>query len=396
VRPRRRASRIAAVGETVFATYTELARRTGAVNLGQGFPDDAPEPMVLEALRAAADGPQQYAPMRGESRLLKAISRDVGRALGRELDPFEQVLVTVGATEALFATMQALVDPGDEVLLIEPYYDAYPYMVGMAGGTPRALPMRREGERWRLDREGLTGAVNHRTRVIVVNTPHNPTGAVLGEDDLDAITAVAAAVDAVLVVDEVYEHLAFVPFPRLAARPGAWERTLSVSSIGKSFGITGWKIGWVTGPADLVAAVRAAHQWIPFAVATPLQRASATLLDWAEAEGGAPYARVRDRLRARRDALLHTLGSVGFATTTPDAGYFVVADAAPLGHHDGEALARALPETAGVVAIPMSAFVREPRDPAYAALLRSAFCKGDDAIAEAGRRLRAAPRLRLG
>jgi N-succinyldiaminopimelate aminotransferase len=385
----RRAQRVAGMGETVFATYSALARRTGAVNLGQGFPDDPPERAVQDALRSAADGPQQYAPMRGDGRLTAAVAAAVGGALERELDPAENVLATVGATEGLFATVQALVDPGADVVVVEPWYDAYPQMVAMAGGRVVAVPMRLTAGRWRLDREALAAAVGPSTRLLMVNTPHNPTGAVYDRDDLDAIVAAAVRADAVIVSDEVYEHLAFVPFTRLASRPGAWERTVTVSSIGKSFGVTGWKVGWVTGPRDLVAAVRAAHQWIPFAVATPLQRASATLLEAAASDGGASYATLRDSLRERRDRLAGHLQAIGFEVHTADAGYFVVADARPLGFPDSDALAQLLPVAAGVVAIPMGAFVAAEHRRLVAGMLRFAFCKSEDAIALAGERLRA-------
>jgi N-succinyldiaminopimelate aminotransferase len=377
------------MGETVFSIFPALARRTGAVNLGQGFPDDPPEESVIHALRAAADGPQQYAPMAGEPRLLEAIAAAQGRALGRALDPQQHVLVTVGATEALFATVQAFVDPGDEVVVVEPWYDAYPEMVRMAGGLVRGVPMRVREGRWRLDREALARAVTARTRLLMVNTPHNPTGAIYDVEDLDAIVRAAEAADALVVCDEVYEHLAFAPFPRLAGRPGAWERTLSISSIGKSFGVTGWKVGWVSGPSDLVAAVRAAHQWIPFAVATPLQRAAADLLEGAAADDGALFARVRATLVRRRDRLRELLAASGFDVHHADAGYFVLADARALGFDDDEALALALPEAAGVVAIPLGAFVSAEHRSLAAGTLRFAFCKGDDAIEEAGRRLRA-------
>jgi N-succinyldiaminopimelate aminotransferase len=375
------------MAETVFATFASLARRTGAVNLGQGFPDDPPEAWVLDALRAAADGHQQYAPMAGEPALRRAVASSAGRAIGRSVDPDTEVVVTVGATEGLFASIQALVDAGDEVVIVEPWYDAYPEMVRMAGGRPVGVPMLHDGQRWRLDRAALQAAVTPATRLIIVNTPHNPTGAVYDEADLDAIVAAARACDAVVLCDEVYEHLAFVPVARLASRPGAWERTLSISSIGKSFGVTGWKVGWVTGPAELIATVRAAHQWIPFAVATPLQRAAAALLAGAEADGGRVFARARATLLARRDLLRAGLERVGFAVDVPDAGYFVVADARTLGFSDDVALAWSLPAAAGVVAIPLRTFASDAHADRVAGRLRFAFCKREDAITLGAARL---------
>jgi N-succinyldiaminopimelate aminotransferase len=221
----------------------------------------------------------------------------------------------------------------------------------------------------------------------VVNTPHNPTGAVYDEADLDAIVAAAVRADALILSDEVYEHLSFVPFASVASRPGAWERTLCVSSIGKSFGVTGWKVGWVTGPDDLIAAVRAAHQWVTFAVATPLQRAAATLVAAATADGGRDYAALRASLEARRDRLSADLRAVGFDVHVPDGGYFVIADARPIGFDDGEALALALPDAAGVVAIPLSPFVSAEHAGLVEGMLRFAFCRGDETIDAGGSRL---------
>lgn len=386
---RRAAQRVRVHAETVFATYARLAAETGAVNLGQGFPDDPPDAHVLEALRAAADAPQQYAPLPGVRGLLEVLAAQLGERLGRTLDPRREVLVTVGATEGLFATIQALVDPGDDVVLIAPWYDAYPAMVSMAGGRTVGVAMREDDGGWRLDHDALAAAVTPRTAAIVITTPHNPTGAVLGPADLDAVVAAAERVDAVIVSDEVYEHLSFVPFTPAASRPGAWERTVSVSSIGKSFGVTGWKVGWVSGPAELVAAVRSAHQWIPFAVATPLQHAAAAVLRDEARAGGARLAAQRDRLRARRDALQAGLADAGFAVSPADGGYFLVADARPLGEVDADALARRLPFEAGVVAIPMTAFTDAATRHVAEGRLRFAFCKGVAAIDEACRRLRA-------
>ena len=386
---RRAAQRVTVYAETVFATFTRLASETGAVNLGQGFPDDPPDPLVRDALRSAADAPQQYAPLPGVRGLLAAVAASVGDRLGRTLDPQREVQVTVGATEGLFATLQAFVEPGDEVVLVAPWYDAYPAMVTMAGGRVVGVAMLDVDGAWRLDREALAAAVTPRTKAILITTPHNPTGAVLDEADLDAVVAAAERVDALIVSDEVYEHLSFVPFTPAASRPGAWERTLTVSSVGKSYAVTGWKVGWVTGPAELVATVRSAHQWIPFAVATPLQHATAAVLRGDLLVGGARLAAQRERYRARRDALYAGLTAAGFAVSRADGGYFLVADARPLGEHDGDALALRLPREAGVVAIPMTPFTDEATRQVAEGRLRFAFCKGDAAIAEASRRLRA-------
>jgi len=265
------ARRVADFRETVFAVYSRYAAEHGAIDLGQGFPSGGPPDFVREALRDAADGPQQYAPLPGDPKLRREVAFDHGRWLGRDLDPLANVQVTVGATEALFAAAQAFVEPGDEVVMFEPFYDAYPPGVTMAGGVPVYVPLRPGPDgRWTFDPAELHAAVGPRTRMIMVNTPHNPTGTVFRAAELDAVVAEADRVDALLLTDEVYEHLAFEDPVRLATRPGAWPRTLSLSSFGKSFSATGWKIGWAVGPEPRVHALRMAHQWIPFAVATPL------------------------------------------------------------------------------------------------------------------------------
>lgn len=383
----RYAQRIRAFGETVFATYTRLAQEHDAVNLGQGYPDFPPPDFVTAALRDAADGYQQYSPLEGQPELLAEIARDHGAYLGRELEPKANILVTVGATEALFATMQALVDPGDEVILFEPFYDAYPADVRMAGGTPVFVPLRPDSEGgWLVDPDELAANASSKTKMIVLNTPHNPTGKVFTPEELDAIVAVAERVDAVILADEAYEHIAFEGHHRIATRPGAWERTLTVSSFGKSFSVTGWKVGWAIGPERLVTAVRMAHQWIPFVVATPLQRAAAAALRHARERGY--YADLSDRFRAKRDLLVAELAGTPFVPLVADGGYFLMANAAALDYRDDVALCRDLPARAGVAAIPPSAFYSEEHRDMASSLVRFAYCKQDDAIREAGSRLR--------
>ncbi|MEJ2667623.1 MAG: aminotransferase class I/II-fold pyridoxal phosphate-dependent enzyme [Deinococcales bacterium] len=379
------AARVASFQETVFATYSRLSKEHGAIDLGQGFPDFAPPEFVLEALRASANGFQQYAPLGGLPELTAEVALDIGAATGRELDPAANVLVTDGATEGLFAIMQALVDPGDEVLLIEPFYDAYPADVIMAGGVPRYVPLELEGGRWRLDPDRLRAAVGERTRAIVVNTPHNPTGKVFTPAELDLLVAEATRVDALLVSDEVYEHITFDAHVPLASRPGAWERTLSVASLGKTFSVTGWKVGWVSGPEPLVRAVRMAHQWIPFTVATPLQAAGAAMLRHARSRGY--YRELASAYHRRRDALLAVLEATPFRPYVPEGGYFVLADASALGYEDDVALCRALPERVGVGAIPPSAFYAAEHRSLARHLVRFAYCKDEAAIRRAGERL---------
>lgn len=382
------AGRTRGFGETVFAVYARRAAQHGALDLGQGFPSDGPPAFVREALRDAADGPQQYAPLPGLPELLREVAFDHGRWLGRELDPRANVQITVGATEALFAAMQAFVEPGDEVVLFEPFYDAYPADVTMAGGAVRAVPLRPDAHgRWTFDPAELRAVVGPATKAIVINTPHNPTGTVFTEAELDAVVREAERVDALLISDEVYEHLAFDGPVRLATRPGAWQRTLSISSFGKSFSATGWKVGWAVGPEPLVDALRMAHQWIPFAVATPLQAAAAASLRAARAGDDAYWRDLRATYRARADALLAALAATPLGAARPEGGYFVLADASALGYEDDVAACRDLPARVGVGAIPPSAFYTEDHRHEARAWIRLAFCKPAGELAEAGRRL---------
>ena len=381
-----RSRRIAGFGETVFATYSRLARETGATDLGQGFPDFEPPDFVMTALRESADGYQQYPPLPGWPPLLEALASDIGSRLGRQLEPSQNLLVTVGATEGLFAAMQAFIDPGDEVILIEPFYDAYPPDVVMAGGVPRFVPLEpQEDGSWLLDLERLSAAFNHRTRMVVVNSPHNPTGKVFGEAELDAIIELAARFDTLILADQVYEHISYRPFVDLLSRPGAWERTISLSSFGKSFSVTGWKVGWACGREELIAALRSAHQWIPFTVATPLQEAAARAI--GHASGGSYYPELQRSYERRRELLLGALEKTPFRALRPEGGYFVMANSEALGYSDDVALCLDLPGRAGVAAIPPSAFYSPEHKHLARNLVRFAFCKREEALVEAGERL---------
>jgi N-succinyldiaminopimelate aminotransferase len=371
------------IAATIFAEMSALAARTGAINLGQGFPDEDGPAEVLEAARQAiADGINQYPPGIGAPVLREAIAAHQRRWYGLEVDAASEVLVTAGATEALAATILALVDEGDEVVTFEPYYDAYAALVARAGGVHRTVPLR--FPEWRPDPAELEAAITDRTRVILVNSPHNPTGTVLGDDILDRIVELAIRHDAVIVTDEVYEHLTFgTPHRPIATRPDARDRTITISSGGKTFSTTGWKIGWLTAPSHLVTSVLAVKQYLTFVNGAPFQPAIATGLGLPDAV----FADAAANLRDKRDLLAAGLKAAGFTVSLPDAGYFVVADAASLGYEDGAVLCRELPERAGVVGVPVSAFVHPDRQGAYRSLVRFAFCKRRDVLEEASARL---------
>ena len=371
------------VAATIFAEMSALATRTGALNLGQGFPDEDGPAAVLDAARdAIAAGVNQYPPGIGAPALRAAIANHHRRWYGLDVDPDREVLVTAGATEALAATILALVDTADEVVTFEPWYDAYGALVARAGGVHRTVPLRFPD--WRPDHDELRAAVTDRTRVILVNSPHNPTGAVLDADTLALVVELAARHDAIIVTDEVYEHLTFgVRHTPIATLPGAWERTVSISSGGKTFSTTGWKIGWVTGPAALVTSVLAVKQYLTYVNGAPFQPAIAVGLGLPDAF----FADTASALRAKRDVLAAGLEAAGFAVSLPRAGYFVVADAAPLGYADGTELCRELPDRAGVVGVPVTAFVHPDRRAAYASLVRFAFCKRREVLDEAAERL---------
>lgn len=384
----RPARRVAGFGETVFAAYSRLAKEHGALDLGQGFPSDGPPAFVREALRDAAGGPQQYAPLPGLPELTAEVAFDHGRWLGRDLDPLANVQITDGATEALFAAIQAFVEPGDEVVLFEPFYDAYPADVTMAGGVPVAVPLEPGPDgRWTFDPDRLRAAVGPKTKAIVLNTPHNPTGTVFTDGELDVVVREAERADALLISDEVYEHLAFDGPVRLSTRPGAWQRTLAISSFGKSFSATGWKIGWAIGPEPLIHALRMAHQWIPFAVATPLQAAAAASLRAARSGDDAYWHALRADFAGRADALLAALEATPLKALRPQGGYFVMADASALGYADDVAACRDLPARVAVGAIPPSAFYTPDHAHLARDWIRLAFCKPVPDLREAGRRL---------
>ncbi len=378
--------RVANFGETVFAKYTRLSQQHQAINLGQGFPDFPPPDFVLQALRNATETYQQYAPLAGMPPLTETLVQLYSKRLGKALEPIPNIQISVGATEALFATMQALLDPGDEVILFEPFYDAYPADITMAGGIPKYVPLMPVNGTWQLDIDTLRKACSSKTKIILLNTPSNPCGKVFSEPELDAIIKIAEDYNAVIVSDEVYEHIAFLPHISVASRPGGFERTLTISSVGKTFSVTGWKIGWLVGPEPLIHAVRMAHQWIPFAVATPLQLATAECLKVAEHNNY--YAELQRMYFNKLSILLTGLQETPFKAMTPEGSYFVIADTSSLGYADDTALCDDLPKRIGVGAIPPSAFYSPEHKHLAKHLVRFTFCKTDKALQEASRRLK--------
>lgn len=372
---------------TIFAEISALAAHTGALNLGQGFPDEDGPRIVLDAARdAIADGVNQYPPGRGLPELRSAIAEHQQRFYGVTLDPAAEVLVTAGATDALAAAILALVEgPDDEVVVFEPYYDAYAACVALAGAKLVTVPLRWPD--FEPDLDDLRAAVTDRTRLILVNDPHNPTGAVFSAETRAEIVRLAERHDALIVTDEVYEHMVFdgrVHVP-LASTPGAWERTVSISSAGKTFSATGWKIGWATGPARLIEAVLAVKQYLTYSGGAPFQPAIAVGLRL----GHEFFAGVADAMQRKRDLLRTGLHAAGLATSRAAGSYFTVADASSLGVTDAAEFCRALPERAGVAAIPITAFVTPARRSEYATLVRFAACKRVEVLAEAADRLAA-------
>ena len=375
-------SRLTPFTSTIFAEMTALATRTGAVNLGQGFPDtDGPASMLAAAQEAIASGVNQYPPGPGRPELRAAIAAQ--RApYGIEFDPDTEVLVTVGATEAIASALLGLVEPGDEVILFEPYYDSYAASVALAGATRKVVSLV-DGERFSVDLDAVRAAITPKTRAILVNSPHNPTGTVFTHDELAGIAALCVEHDLIAITDEVYESLTYdgVPHLPLCTFPGMAERTVTISSAGKMFNCTGWKIGWVCAPEELVSAVRAAKQFLTFVGGAPFQPAVAHALTHESAWVRA----LRDDLAAKRDRLSHGLAAAGFGVRPSAGTYFVCADVRPLGFADGAELCLQLPERIGVAAVPVQVFTDSPAQ--WKHIVRFAFCKKDEVLDEAIERL---------
>ncbi|MCA9286345.1 MAG: aminotransferase class I/II-fold pyridoxal phosphate-dependent enzyme [Phycisphaerales bacterium] len=376
-------ARLQPFGQTIFTEISLLALKHGAVNLGQGFPNfDGPEFVKNAAIDAIRAGHGQYARMFGVPELNRAIAARFTDDTGLEIDPDAWVTVTSGCTEAIAAALIGLVNPGDEVVLVEPWYDSYRACVAMADATPRYLQL--EPPDFRLTRRALEEVFNERTRAILLNTPHNPTGRVFDDEELSLVAELATRHDAIVLADEVYERLVFEGRHRsIATLPGMAERTVTLSSLGKTFSLTGWKIGWAIAPPALTAGVRAAHQFLTFATATPLQHAATVAMQ-------APRTYDEEFLafyRPKRDLLVEGLERIGFVVHPPQGTYFVVADHTPFGFADDRDFCRHLVEKVGVAAIPVSAFYHRPGD--GSTLVRFAFCKTEDTLREGLRRLEA-------
>lgn len=381
------AERLRSFGTTIFAEMSRLAAEHGAVNLSQGFPDfDAPALIRQAASDAINAGRNQYARSAGEPGLVRAIAADFHRRTGVDFDPLDEVTVTSGCTEAIAAALLGLVNPGDEVVLFEPFYDSYRAAVAMAGATPRFVAMRERAGRFAPDPAELHAAFGPRTRAVLLNTPHNPTGAVFSPDELAKVARLATDHNAIVLADEVYEHLVYdAEHISIASLPGMRARTVTLSSLGKTFSATGWKIGWAIAPRELTAGVRAAHQFLTFSVSTPMQHAAAHAI----LHGAASIAELRATYRAARDFLAERLGRLGFRVILPQGTYFITAAHAAVSESIGVqgdvALARRLTVDPGVATIPPSVFCDRPD--LMSGYLRFAFCKRRETLEQAVERL---------
>ena len=375
--------RLEGLGTTIFAEMSARALATGSVNLGQGFPDtDGPRAIAEAAIEAIRAGKgNQYPPGPGVPELRNAIAGHQRRFYGLEYDPATEVFVTAGATEAIAAALLALLEPGDEVIALEPYYDSYAANIAMAGA--RRVPVTLRAPHFRPDLAELESKITARTRLILLNTPHNPTGTVLTRDELQKVADIAVRHDLLVVTDEVYEHLTYdVPHIPIVTFPGMRERTVTVSSAGKAFSFTGWKVGWVTATPELVDAVKTAKQFLTFVASGPFQYAIAEALGFPDDY----YTDLREDLKKKRDLLTTGLRDIGFDVYSPDGTYFVTTDVAPLGEKDGIEFCLGLPGRAGVVAIPSGLFYDDKTE--GRTKVRFTFCKRTETLEEALKRLK--------
>ncbi len=378
------AQRVQHYGTTIFTEMTNLANEYGAVNLGQGFPNFAAPEFVKEAARAAISADiNQYPPAIGRSRLRHALAAKYARHYNMELDPASQIVAMHGATECLFATIQSLVDPGDEVIIFEPYFDTYVPCVEFAGGTPVYYTL--EAPKWEIEPDKLAALFSDKTKLILINTPHNPTGKLFSRAELQMIADLCQQYDVIAISDEVYEHIVFDEAQHIpiATLPGMADRTVTISSIGKSFSVTGWKVGWAIGSAEICTAIFRSHQWITFAGAAPLEEASAAALEWADETGY--YAQLQAMYQRKRDTLLSALNEANLPVITPAGTYFAMVDISELGFANDRDFCTYLTKEIGVTPIPPSFFYTTPN--AGTDLARFAFCKTDEALAEAADRL---------
>ncbi|QHC34805.1 aminotransferase [Komagataeibacter xylinus] len=370
---------------TIFSVMSALAVEHDAINLGQGFPDtEGPADLVEAAASALRDGRNQYPPLAGLPELQGAVARSNARFYGITVEPAREVVVTCGATEAITASLMALVNRGDEVVVFEPLYDTYLPVLRLLGAVVRTV--RLAPPRWDLPRAELAAAFTPRTKAILLNTPMNPTGKVFRRDELEFIAGLVAKHDAYAVCDEVYEHLTFSPARHvpLMALPGMRARCIRIGSAGKSFSMTGWKVGYVTAPAPLAALVAKAHQLLTFTVAPNLQRAVAVGLD----KDTAYFERLAESMRSARDWLAEGLGRAGFDVLPCDGSYFLIADIAPLGFAGGDvAFCQQMTRKVGVAAIPVSAFYDDTGTDIPDRYVRFAFCKKTGVISQAVQRL---------
>lgn len=376
------AERLDSFGVTIFTEMTALAVEHDAINLGQGFPNWDGADFVKEAAARSMQqgGSDQYPPSQGVPALREAIAARYEPLLGRAIDPGAEVTVTCGCTEALAASFLGLIDPGDEVILVEPFYDAYPVFVSMTGAVPRYVTLRPPG--FEIDLDELFSVFTSKTRAIVVNNPHNPTGRVFTDEELSVIASLCVENDAIAITDEVYEEMVYEgEHRRLATYEGMWDRTLTLSSLGKTFSLTGWKLGWGIAPPTLSAGLRAAHQFLTFTTPTPVQHGAVAAMD---APAGF-YEELRDGYLKKRDLLADGLEAVGFEVHRPQGTYFMMAGFDGFGFPDDRSFCRYLAEKARVVAIPPSVFYHHPED--GSSLVRFAFCKDEAIITEALDRL---------
>ena len=383
------AARVSSFGANPFATMTQLANESGAVNLGQGFPDYAPPAFVLEAAQQAHaalydTAHHQYAPPKGWPRLQRAVSGTLADRLGFTPDPDAEITITHGATEAMHATIQALIEPGEEVIVLEPMYDMYVPQIEFAHGVAVFVALERQAKTWTLDLERLRAACSNRTKALILNSPHNPTGKVFSRTELEGIAALALEFDFFVLSDEAYDRLIFgVPHIPIASLPGMRDRTVTIGSGGKTFNVTGWRIGWAVANPEVSAAIRRGHQWVPFTVSTPVQEAIALCLE--RAPGLNYFSDLPSGLKTKRDFLLEVLRAANLEPEVPDGGYFIITETSRFAPHTDAAAQRFVKEF-GIAAIPMTVFYAPVHKHLAPNCLRFAFCKSEITLEAAAKK----------